>query len=275
MAELSVNNLGLSFGGLQALRDISFDVSRGELFSLIGPNGAGKTTVFNCISGIYRPDRGSIRFAGQELTGKKPDQVARAGVARTFQNIELFSKMTTLDNLLLGRHLHIKTGLLRCALFGPGVRRQETEHRLRVEQILDLLDLQAARNLPVGALPYGTQKMVELGRALAMEPKLLLLDEPSAGMNAEEKLDMTFRLSDIRAEFDLTILLVEHDMRMVMGISDRVLAMNEGTTITIGTPAEVQTHPQVLTAYMGEDPDAPNDKALQAASQEPDDAQPA
>jgi branched-chain amino acid transport system ATP-binding protein len=261
VSQLVVQDLRLRFGGLQALDGISFEVQPGELFSLIGPNGAGKTTVFNCINGIYRPDAGSIRFAGQELTGRKPDRVARAGVARTFQNIELFARMTTLDNLLLGRHLHSRVGILRGALFGPGVIRSELAHRRRVEQILDLLDLQAARHQLVGGLPYGTQKLVELGRALATEPKLLLLDEPSAGMNAEEKLDLTFRLGDIRAEYKLTILLVEHDMRMVMGISDRVLAMNEGRLIGVGRPAEVQRHPEVMRAYLGETVEEPTGDA--------------
>ena len=256
MSHLEVKNLALSFGGLKALKDISFSVEKGELFSLIGPNGAGKTTVFNCINGIYRPDSGSIRFCDRELCGLKPDRVARCGVARTFQNIELFAQMTTLDNLLLGRHLHVKANILSGAVFGPWMMKREIAHRQRVEEIMDLLDLQAARNSFVGSLPYGTQKMVELGRALCMEPELLLLDEPSAGMNAEEKLDLVFRISDIRAEFDVTILLVEHDMRMVMNISDRVLAMTNGEIITIGKPGEVQKHPEVLKAYLGEDEQA-------------------
>jgi len=256
MAHLEVKNLALSFGGLRALKDISFSVEKGELFSLIGPNGAGKTTVFNCINGIYKPDSGSVLFRGRDLCGLKPDRVAKAGVARTFQNIELFAQMTTLDNLLLGRHLHVKANLLSGALFGPWMMKREIEHRRRVEEVMDLLDLQAARNSFVGSLPYGTQKMVELGRALCMEPELLLLDEPSAGMNAEEKLDLVFRISDIRAEFDVTILLVEHDMRMVMNISDRVLAMTNGEIITAGKPEEVQKHPEVLKAYLGEDEEA-------------------
>jgi branched-chain amino acid transport system ATP-binding protein len=257
---LIVEHLALSFGGLRALKGVSFSVEKGELFSLIGPNGAGKTTVFNCLNGIYRPDGGSIRLRGRELRGLKPDRIARLGVARTFQNIELFARMSTLDNLLLGRHLHIRGGLLRGALFGPRMVREEMAHRRRVEEILDLLDLQSARDLPVGGLPYGIQKMVELGRALALEPSLLLLDEPSAGMNAEEKLDLVFRLSDVRADFDVTILLVEHDMRMVMNISDRVLAMNEGRVITCGPPAEVQAHPEVLQAYLGEDAQASEER---------------
>ena len=256
MAHLDVKNLALSFGGLQALKDISFSVEQGELFSLIGPNGAGKTTVFNCINGIYKPDSGSIRFCDRELVGLKPDRVAKCGVARTFQNIELFAQMTTLDNLLLGRHLRLKANLLSGAVFGPWMMKKEIKHRQRVEEVMDLLDLQAARNSFVGSLPYGIQKMVELGRALCMEPELLLLDEPSAGMNAEEKLDLVFRISDIRAEFDVTILLVEHDMRMVMNISDRVLAMTNGEIITIGKPGEVQKHPEVLKAYLGEDEQA-------------------
>lgn len=250
---LVVENLQLSFGGLKALDGVSFEVEKGELFSLIGPNGAGKTTVFNCINGIYRPDAGEIRLAHRRLNGLKPDRIARLGVARTFQNIELFSHMTTLENLLLGRHLRIRTGLLAGAVFGPRVIREEMEHRRRVEEIIDLLDLQAARDEFVANLPYGIQKLVELGRALAMEPSLLLLDEPSAGMNEEEKRELNFRISDIRAEFDVTILLVEHDMRMVMSISDRVLAMNEGRLLTVGAPRDVQQHPEVMRAYLGEE----------------------
>jgi branched-chain amino acid transport system ATP-binding protein len=252
MSHLNVNNLSLSFGGLKALKAVSFQVGKGELLSLIGPNGAGKTTVFNCINGIYKPDGGSIRFNDQELIGMKPDRVARLGIARTFQNIELFAQMTALDNLLLGRHLHIRYGLFSGALFGPRVMREEMEHRRRVEEIMDLLDLQFAREQMVGGLPYGIQKLVEIGRALALEPEVLLLDEPFAGMNSEEKLDMVFRLSDIRAEFGATILLVEHDMATVMNISDRVLAMNEGRVIACGKPGEVQKHPEVLVAYLGE-----------------------
>jgi len=251
--QLVVKDLQLSFGGLKALDGVSFEVEQGELFSLIGPNGAGKTTVFNCISGIYRPDAGEIRFADRQLNGLKPDRIARLGVARTFQNIELFSHMTTLENLLLGRHLRIRTGILAGAVFGKKVIREEMEHRRRVEEIMDLLDLQAARDEFVANLPYGIQKLVELGRALAMEPSLLLLDEPSAGMNEEEKRELNFRISDIRAEFEVTILLVEHDMRMVMSISDRVLAMNEGRLLTIGPPLEVQRHPEVMRAYLGEE----------------------
>lgn len=252
MSYLNVEDLSLSFGGLKALKGISFEVVEGELLSVIGPNGAGKTTVFNCISGIYRPDVGSINFSGKQIIGLKPDKVAALGIARTFQNIELFSHMTALDNLLLGRHLHIKYGLIRGALFSKSVVREEMFHRRKVEEVMDLLDLQFARDQLVVNLPYGIQKIVEIGRALAMEPRLLLLDEPFAGMNEEEKLDMVFRISDIRAEFGVTILLVEHDMRTVMNISDRVLAMNEGAVMVLGSPEEVRSHPEVLKAYMGE-----------------------
>ena len=251
-AELHVQDLALRFGGLQALGGVSFTAAPGELLALIGPNGAGKTTVFNCINGLYRPDSGSIRLDGEELVGRKPHRIARRGVARTFQNIELFANMSTLDNLMLGRHVHLKGGFIGGMLFSPRVLREEIAHRRRVEELLDLLDLQGARDQPVSGLPYGIQKMVELGRALALEPRLLLLDEPCAGMNAEETLDLAFRVADIRAELDVTILLVEHDMRLVMDISDRVLAMGSGHVITCGAPAEVQSHPEVLRAIIGE-----------------------
>ncbi len=252
----SVNNLSISFGGLKALEGIDFAVQKGEIFAIIGPNGAGKTTLFNCINGIYTPGAGEIRFKQASLQGKKPDQVARAGIARTFQNIELFSNMNTMENIMLGRHLFLKTGLFLGALMW-GRRsfagREEMAHRAKVEQIIDFLDLQAVRNKLVGGLPYGTQKLIELGRALALEPELLLLDEPCAGMNAEEKQDMIFWVKDIQDELGITILLIEHDMKMVMDISDRILAINFGRPITEGTPEQVQQHPEVLKAYLGED----------------------
>jgi branched-chain amino acid transport system ATP-binding protein len=253
MALLELNDLRINFGGVRALKGVSLQVDEGELLSLIGPNGAGKTTVFNCINGIYKPDSGSIRFNGRELIRMRPDKIARLGLARTFQNIELFKQMTTLDNLLLGRHMHIRYGLFSGLFFTPNVMRQEMAHRRRVEEIMDILDLQFARDQVVGNLPYGIQKLVEIGRAIALEPEILLLDEPFAGMNSEEKLDMVFRLSDIRAEFCATILLVEHDITTVMNISDRVVAMNEGVVIASGKPDEVQRHPEVITAYLGED----------------------
>jgi branched-chain amino acid transport system ATP-binding protein len=252
----SVDRLSISFGGLVAVDRVSFDVKRGTIFSIIGPNGAGKTTIFNCINGLYKPNSGAILFKGEEITGLKPDKVARKGIARTFQNIELFSWMTTMENLMLGRHTHMKTGIWSGATFfrrGSKAAREEIAHREKVEQIIDLLDLQAARNQFVRGLPYGTQKLIELGRALALEPELLLLDEPSAGMNSEEKQDLIFWIKDIQDELGVTILLIEHDMKVIMDISDRILAINFGKPITEGDPEEVQKHPEVLKAYLGED----------------------
>jgi len=256
MTFFSIDSLAIAFGGLQALQKIRFDVEEREVFAIIGPNGAGKTTLFNCINGIYRPDTGSIRFGGREIQGLRPDQVARLGIARTFQNIELFSNMTTMENIMLGRHVFMRTGLLRGAcMWGPRsfAGREERVHRRRVEEIIDLLRLQAVRGKLVGGLPYGTQKLVELARALALEPKLLLLDEPCAGMTAEEKQDMIFWIKDIQDDLGITILLIEHDMRMVMDISDRILAINFGQPIVLGTPDEVRRHPEVLKAYLGEE----------------------
>ena len=251
-----IDRLSISFGGLVAVDRVSFQVESGSIFSIIGPNGAGKTTIFNCISGLYKPDSGKILFNGEDLTGLKPHRVAQKGIARTFQNIELFSRMTTMENLMLGRHIHMKTGVWSGATFfrrGSKAAREEIEHRARVEKIIDLLDLQAARNQFVGSLPYGTQKLIELGRALALEPKLLLLDEPSAGMNSEEKQDLIFWVKDIQDELGVTILLIEHDMKMVMDISDRILVINFGRPIIEGNPEDVQKHPEVLKAYLGED----------------------
>jgi branched-chain amino acid transport system ATP-binding protein len=248
--------MSIHFGGLTALDKVKFDVAKGSIFSIIGPNGAGKTTIFNCISGLYKPGSGRILFKGEEITGLKPHKIAQKGIARTFQNIELFSRMTTMENLMLGRHIHMKTGLWSGATFyrrGSKAARDEIRHRERVEEIIDLLDLQYARNQFVGGLPYGTQKLIELARALALEPELLLLDEPSAGMNSEEKQDLIFWVKDIQDELGVTILLIEHDMKMVMDISDRILAINFGKPIIEGVPEEVQRHPEVLKAYLGED----------------------
>jgi len=255
MAHLRIEELSISFGGLKALDRISFAVKKGEIYSVIGPNGAGKTTVFNCISGIYKPTRGKIIFKDQDLTGLKPHQIAQIGIARTFQNIELFSYMTTMDNLMLGKHTKLKAGLFAGATFlTPHSRaaREEIQQRGKVEEIIDFLELQAARNQFVVNLPYGTQKLVELGRALALEPEVLLLDEPSAGMNLEEKENLIFSIKDIRDDFGITILLVEHDMNLVMDISDRILALNYGQVIAQGVPEEIQKHPEVLKAYLGE-----------------------
>jgi branched-chain amino acid transport system ATP-binding protein len=256
---LKIEKLNVSFGGLLAVDDVSFSVDSGMIFSIIGPNGAGKTTIFNCISGIYSPDSGSIFFRGKQTVGLKPHQMAELGIARTFQNIELFSRMTAMENIMLGRHIHMKCGLLRGAfMFGRRSKAalEEMENRMIAEKIMDLLDLQSARDHFVGELPYGRQKLIELARALALGPKLLLLDEPSAGMNSEEKQDLIFWIKDIQEEMGISILLIEHDMKMIMDISDRVLAINFGRPIAEGAPLEVANHPDVLKAYLGEDPGA-------------------
>ncbi len=255
MPILKVEDLSISFGGLKALSGVSFSVEKGEIYSVIGPNGAGKTTVFNCISGIYKPTGGKIFFRDRDITSFRPHQVAEAGIARTFQNIELFAHMTTMDNLMLGRHTKLKTGLWSGTTFlGSNSRaaREEIQNREKVEDIIDFLELQASRDQMVMNLPYGKQKLVELARALALEPELLLLDEPSAGMNLEEKEDLIFSIRDIRDDFGITILLVEHDMNLVMGISDRVLALNYGMVLAQGEPQTIQKHPEVLKAYLGE-----------------------
>jgi branched-chain amino acid transport system ATP-binding protein len=256
MAYFTVEHLSISFGGLKAVNDISFDVEQHEIFSIIGPNGSGKTTIFNLISGIYRPDAGAVILAGRNLVGKTPDHIAKAGIARTFQNIELFANATVMDNLMLGRHINMKTGIFGGAfMFGKRspAAREEVHHREKVEQIIDFLELQAVRDQFVGSLAYGKRKLVEVGRALALEPKIMLLDEPSAGMNTEEKDDLTIWIKDIREDYKVTILLIEHDMNMIMGISDRVFAMNQGQRVTLGTPQEVQKHPEVIKAYLGEE----------------------
>jgi len=251
-----VDHLSISFGGIKALQNISFTMNKGEIFSVIGPNGAGKTTLFNCISGLYKPNQGNIQFKGNSIENKKPDTIARMGIARTFQNIELFSHMNTMENIMLGRHIHMKTGVFKgMFLWGKSsfAGKEEIVHRERVEEIIDFLELQNVRDKFVGALPYGTQKLIELGRALALEPDLLLLDEPCAGMNSEEKQDMIFWIKDIQDELGISILLIEHDMKMVMDISSRVLAINFGKQVTLGSPEEVQQNKEVLKAYIGEE----------------------
>jgi branched-chain amino acid transport system ATP-binding protein len=250
-ALLSAQGLTVRFGGLVAVNNVSFDVQRGEVFTLIGPNGAGKTTVFNLISRIYQPSAGTIRFEGQDLVAQQAHAVAALGIARTFQNIELFEFASVLQNLLIGTHTHRSTGLWQDLLFTGAARAAEVKARQKAEQVIEFLDLQRHRDSMVAGLPYGVRKVVELARALCCEPKLLLLDEPSSGLNTEETDDMAWWIQDIRDDLGITVLMVEHDMSLVSKVSDRVLAMNQGELVALGTPAEVQAHPGVIEAYLG------------------------
>ena len=256
MAFFEIKNLHKSFGGLKAIDGVNLVVEEKQIFSIIGPNGAGKSTIFNNINGLYQPDSGEILFKGQNLVGKRPDQIAKLGIARTFQNLELFSHMTTMDNLLLGRHIHMKTsilGVVALCFKRSKAAQEELVHRKKVEEIIDFLELEASRDQFVSNLPYGKQKLVELGRALALEPELLLLDEPAAGLTQEERDEMIFWIKDIRDLLGITVILIEHNMQMVQNISDRILAINFGKPLTEGTPMEVLNHPEVVRAYLGEE----------------------
>ena len=258
-AVLSLQDVTVTFGGLRACDGVSFDVERGELFALIGPNGAGKTTVVNSITGVYQPDPGAeITFRARDgkpvgLTGRKPHQIVRLGIARTFQNLGLFPELSVLDNLMLGRYIHQRRGVLAGGFFLSSAVREEVEQREAVERVIELLELSSFRWEHVGELPYGVQKRVEFGRVLAMEPELLLLDEPMAGMGTEEKQDIVRFIFEVRAELDVSILLIEHDMAVVMSIADRVMALNFGRSIALGTPDTVQREPDVIEAYLGAD----------------------
>ena len=248
---LTVDKVAKSFGGVQAVREVSLQVERGSIFSIIGPNGAGKTSLVNMISGFYKADQGSIKFDGTELIGRKPNGIAELGIARTFQNIALFRGLTVLDNLMLGRHVRMKSSVLSCFMYWGAAQKEEIRHRKRAEEIIDFLRISDLRRANTGELAYGLQKRVELGRALALDPTLLLLDEPMAGMNQEEKEDMVRYVLDVNAEFGTTIVLIEHDMGVVMDISDHIVVLDQGEKISDGTPEQVKADPAVIRAYLG------------------------
>lgn len=251
MSLLKVEDIAVHFGGVKAVDGVSFEVEAGEVFAIIGPNGAGKSTIFNLISRIYPLTKGRIWFDGQEITGLKAHQIAPLGIARTFQNIELFDHSTVLQNLLMGRHTHRATNFVQDIFFLPKVRREEHLHRQRVEEVIEFLELEAYRNKMIAGLPYGVRKVVEIGRALALGPKLILLDEPASGLSVEESQEVAFWIEDMRRDMGLTVLMVEHDMGLVTAVADRVLAVTNGRTLAQGTPAEVQADRDVQAAYLG------------------------
>jgi branched-chain amino acid transport system ATP-binding protein len=250
---LDFDDVHLSFAGVKAIDGVSFEVGKGELFAIIGPNGAGKTSIFNCLNGVYRPQRGTIRWKGKSIAGLKPYHIARDGISRTFQNIELFGAMTVLQNLMLGRHHLMDSSWAAASVWFGKAKREELENRRKVEEIIDFLEITQYRRYPVALLPYGVQKRIELGRALAMEPELLLLDEPVAGMNLEETEDMARFILDIKEELGIAMILVEHDMGLVMDIAERVMVLDFGRNIATGTPDVVQNDPEVIRAYLGEE----------------------
>ncbi|MBM3220586.1 MAG: ABC transporter ATP-binding protein [Candidatus Rokubacteria bacterium] len=251
MTFFAADGLVINFGGIRAVDGVSFEVEQGQVFTIIGPNGAGKTTIFNLVSRIYEPTAGTLVFCDEEITRVPPHEIARRGIARTFQNIELFEHATVLQNLLLGRHAHKRSRFLEELVFLPRVRALELEHREAAEKVIDFLDLQPYRDSLIVNLPYGVRKVVEMARALCTEPKLLLLDEPSSGLSVEETEDMAFWIQDIRTLLGITVLMVEHDMSLVSAVSDRVLALNYGRPLAVGTAREVQEHPDVVKAYLG------------------------
>jgi branched-chain amino acid transport system ATP-binding protein len=251
MSYFRAEDLSLHFGGLKAVDSVSFAVEKGEILSIIGPNGAGKSSIFNLISRIYPPTSGKIFFEDQDITQRPPYEIAGLGIARTFQNIELFENATMLSNLLVGRHRHSTTQLWQELLFLPNVRAREKAHRRSVEQVIEFLDLEVYRDKLISGLPYGVRKVIELARALCSEPKLILLDEPSSGLNVEETGDMSFWIRDLRSDLGITVLMVEHDMSLVNRVSDRVIALNYGRVLAMGSPSEVQRHPDVVAAYLG------------------------